>query len=487
MKAHFVLAVVLLLPASACSQTPGSNLNSIRNLIGAERYSEALPLARHEVVADSGSAKAHDLLGRVLTRLNRPAEAISELNAAASLAPGDCGIFIDLGEAQLGLYANGIADWRKAHGDSPMLGTISSDIPGAQTGGSFPSPPQGSPITDETGKVSQLPHLDSEARQPRFDPGHSGLRALRPPVAAMNAAEREKAEEPARSALLSFDKALAIDPLSVDALKGRAAALYALADYQTAATAYEKAAVAAKTDETLYQMAADAYSRTQKPNDAIRMWEEVIRIEPMRRSAYRNLVAVYDSFRKARWEARYYGAMEQLVSGKPAAALNGLKSVTEAHPEFAPGWRGLGSDYLALKDGANAVKCLNKAIEVDPTDGLSEYELGAALVLNGDSRNAHAHLVKAAQMRPDYAPVWFVLGQQAEKEEDPDTAIAMYERAIERRPNWADAHFNLGALYLDKHESALALQHLERYLKLNPDASDSQDVRKIVEQIRAIK
>jgi tetratricopeptide (TPR) repeat protein len=396
-------------------------------------------------------------------------------------------VYIHLGEAQLSLYSKGVADWRKEHGDSPMLGTITSDIPGAQAGGSYRYAPQGGPVLGETDMMSQKARIENEVRNPRFDPGHSSMGELRSPVAAMNAAEREQHLEPARAALASFGKALTIDPGSPGALKGRAYSLFALEEFGPAADAFEKAAAAAKTNDALYQMAGDAYARADRPDDSIRMWEEVIRIEPARLRAYRNLVALYASFRKGHWESRYYEAMDRLVLGKPVASLDGLKWVTENHPDFALGWRGLGSAYLAMKDGANAVKCLEKATEVDPKDGLAEYELGAALILGGEAKQAHSHLMKAAQMRPDYAPVWFALGQQAEKDSDPDTAIAMYERALENRPNWADAHYSLGALYLDKHESAPALQHLERYLALKPDAPDSKDVRKVVDQIRAMK
>lgn len=486
MKAVSVLAVALLLPLCTLAQSPGSNLTAIENLIGADRFDDALPMARHEVIADSGSAKAHDLLGRVLTRLNRPGEAVSELTTASSLASGDHDICVHLGEAQLSLYWKGIADWRKAHGGSPILGAPTSDVPGARPGGRFPFGPDGDPVRGEPDATPDISRPPKDPRGRRSDGGQTAGRDHVSPVAAMSATEREECAVPARAALASFGRALTLDPGSVDALKGRAYALYALADYTGAADAFEKAAAAAKTDDRLFQMAGDAYARIVKPGDAIRMWEEVIRIEPMRLGAYQKLVSLYGSSGRERWVAKYYLAMERLASGKAAASLDGLKAITEDHPEYAPGWRGLGSAYLALKDGANAVRCLEKSIEADPKDGLSEYQLGAAFILNGESTVAHRHLVKAAQLRPDYAPVWFALGQQAEKQGDAETAIAMYEKAAERRPYWADAHYNLGAVYLDKHELAAALQHLERYLKLKPDAPDSKDVSRVVDQIRAM-
>lgn len=487
MKHLTVFAVSLMLGAAAFAAAPSADLDAIRVLLDSGRGAQALPLARHAVVSDAGSAVTHDLLGQVLTSLGRPAEALPELSAASRIEPSSAGILVHLGDAHLALFAQASAQWKRAHGAGTMLGTLTSAVPGAQAGGSYRYSPDNSPVLGETDTFSILTRNENEGHDPRYDPGKSFMGALSRPVSAMTAKEREGFEAPARQALLAFDRALTIDPANSPALRGRAFALYAVSDFEAAGPACEKAADALKTDDSMYRMGAEAYTRTDRPNDAIRMWERVADLQPTHVKAYERLEDLYSGFRQPRWEARYYGAMARLVHGKADSALDTFKRITENHPEFSPGWRAAGSACLALKDPQKAVDYLRKAVDLDPKDGLSQYELGAALVMAGDSKPAHGHLVTAAQLRPDYAPVWFMLGQMAEKEADPDTAIDMYTRALERQPNWAEAHYNLGALLLEKRESAKALQHLERYLALNPKASDAADVRKVVDQLNAPK
>ncbi|HEY3411826.1 MAG TPA: tetratricopeptide repeat protein [Armatimonadota bacterium] len=487
MKHLSVLAVTLSLGAAALAEAPSEDMDAIRTLLDAGRGADALPLARHAVVADAGSAATHDLLGQVLTSIGRPSEAIGELSTASGIEPSNATILVHIGEAQLAIFTQGLDKWRRAHPEERTTRSLTPVISGAMAGGLFRYLPGGGTGWGESDSASSLTHRDIEARDSHYDPRGYYMGALSRPGTAMTAKDRETFQEPVRQSLLAFDRALAIDPVSPSALHGRAYALYVVSDFEAAGPACEKAAAALKTDDSLYQMAAVAYTRTDRTDDAIRMWEKVADLQPARLDPYKRLEDLYKGPDKPRWQARYYAAMCRMVSGNADEALDRLTWITANHPEYEPGWRAYGSACLALRDPQKAVESLRKAVVLEPKDGLAEFELGAALIMAGDSKSAHGHLLTAAQLRPDFAPAWFTLGQIAEKESDPDTAIAMYERALERQPNWPEAHFNLGALLLEKRESAKALQHLERYLALSPKASDAKDVRKVVDQIKAAR
>jgi len=472
-------------PAGPPASSAGADLDAASYLFQRGRYAAALPLAERAVAATPESVAARDLLGQVLTKLDRPDEAVASLTRAAGADPRNADVLVHLGEAQLTQFAAGIRTWRHVHGDNPMLGTITSDIPGALAGGSARYSPEGGPVLGQTNKTAVLTRNPNERPLPRFDPGRSAMGMLRRSVTDMNVKEREKYEAPARAALATFEKALTLSPDSIGARRGRAYAIFSLGDYAEAGEAFDSAVEVARTDIGLNEMAADSYARADRPNDSIRAWESVINLNPAHPEAYRHLRELYGTFRRSRWEGRYYSAMERLLDGRPEKALKDLDWITTHRPEFAPGWRATGSAYIALKKPDLAIQNLDKALELDPGNGLTEYELGVAYMRRGEIPEARSRFTKAASLRPDYAPAWFSLGVTAEREKDPDSAIAAYEKAVALRPNWAEAHYNLGALLLDRRFGAEAVEHLEQYIALKPNAADASEVRKALDEVRA--
>ena len=84
-----------------------------RTSFAAGRFEEALSAARSALATDPGSADAHRLAARVLSRLGRHSDAVDELRRAVQVDPLTPDVHLDLGFAavRVGDFANARASW----------------------------------------------------------------------------------------------------------------------------------------------------------------------------------------------------------------------------------------------------------------------------------------------------------------------------------------------------------------------------------------
>jgi tetratricopeptide (TPR) repeat protein len=74
-------------------------------------------------------------------------------------------------------------------------------------------------------------------------------------------------------------------------------------------------------------------------------------------------VPLSDVLRGEELFARAYAA---LTEGRPADALRGFEEVLELVPRHYPSWGNLGAAYLAMEQHEDAVRCLRRALELNP-------------------------------------------------------------------------------------------------------------------------
>src|SRR5262249_23947442 len=101
-----------------------------------------------------------------------------------------------------------------------------------------------------------------------------------------------------------------------------------------------------------------------------------------------------------------------------------------------------------------AIANYHHALDLEPNDALTRYNLALALKYNGESRQA----------------------------------VDEFERALALKPKWADAHFGLGATWLELNDLSSARKELQAAVELDPknpnahlllarDASHQYDLR----------
>ena len=468
MKLPLAPIIIILSSNSSFAQTTPVTLDSTRALVTDQRYADAQPAAEALLKADASSAAGHDLLGQCLWRIDKPDAdaAVKELTQAVTLDPKSAAYQCHLADAYMAKFQINLGAWVKDH-NHDMLGMVNRTVPTVMSGG----PDVGAVLFEE-------PRINDRS------------------AAQMNPKEWMRLESSVKSSLAAYNAALALEPVNKPAMRGKGLASLIIGEWKDTVASWKSAGIP-PFDSFLWEIFKNVTDGHAKGGESIDLWEMVSQAQPTNAWAYWNLRELYNEFHRADWRFGYYDAMRMLFANQitnesdahkpsPKDALNGLKEVTDKHPEYAPGWRGTGMTLLVLKDKKGAAESFAKAVSLDPTDGYSFLMLGAGQLAGGDAQAAQTNLAKAAKNRPDDAAAWSALGAAAEKNKDLDGAEMYYQRAVELAPNWPDARFSLGSILLDRRKGAEALPHLQRYVELEPEAKNVKDVKKAIEQVQAI-
>lgn len=130
-----------------------------------------------------------------------------------------------------------------------------------------------------------------------------------------------------------------------------------------------------------------------------------------------------------------HDAMFDVEDARYEEALPLLKKALAEQPNLPVANMQYGMAQARLKNYAEAIGPLQKAVELMPDNGMGRYELGLALFETGDWKGA--------------AP--------------------QFEAAVARAPKWADAQFSLASVYARIDRVPEGMQHLDTCLSLNPE------------------
>jgi len=108
------------------------------------------------------------------------------------------------------------------------------------------------------------------------------------------------------------------------------------------------------------------------------------------------------------------------------------------------GWRNKGGALYFLGKYEEAIKCYDKAIEIDPNNSVVWNNKGLALYFLGKYDEAIKCYDKAIEIDPNDADVWNNKGDSLDSLGKYEEAITSYDKAIEIDPNDADVWNNKG-------------------------------------------
>src|SRR6516165_8712512 len=92
------------------------------------------------------------------------------------------------------------------------------------------------------------------------------------------------------------------------------------------------------------------------------------------------------------------------------------------------------TQFAQHKSWDQAIANYRKALELEPNDALTHYNLAFALKYKGDNANA----------------------------------LQEFQTALQLKPKWADAHYGLGATWYELHDQAAAVKELRNAIELDP-------------------
>jgi len=129
----------------------------------------------------------------------------------------------------------------------------------------------------------------------------------------------------------------------------------------------------------------------------------------------------------------------------------------------------LGACYKAVNKIDNAIKSLEKAIDINPEYDEALFNLGVIYQEIGQINAAINSYKKAIRVNNSYVNAHNNLGLILLKNEQFDAAIDHFEWAISFNPNFAEAHNNLGATLLALGQIDAAVESYNMAVKIKPD------------------
>jgi regulator of sirC expression with transglutaminase-like and TPR domain len=167
------------------------------------------------------------------------------------------------------------------------------------------------------------------------------------------------------------------------------------AEWQKAAQGYENAIKYMPTDNTIKELLGCSYLFLGKKNEAIKLFEEVIR-NPDNDDISKDTLAIDIVSGKVTPDALKVIFMRQNETRKSIVAKKlALIETCKKHPQFRSGLFQLASTYLKLQRPQEAIDTLEKLSALDPNDITCEYYLAALYLMRYNDQLSLKHLLQA--------------------------------------------------------------------------------------------
>ena len=156
-----------------------------------------------------------------------------------------------------------------------------------------------------------------------------------------------------------------------------------------------------------------------------------------------------------------------------ADAVKWLERAVELEPKNKEAWYYLGRAYYTEKDVPDAQKAFLTVLDLDPRDARAENNLG--LIFESEAKvtqalDAYRQAIAWQQGSPRPSEQPYVnLGNLLMKEGRTEEAIPHLQRAVSLAPSNAFCHLKLGEAYRRVHRSDEARRELERATQLEPE------------------
>ena len=132
-------------------------------------------------------------------------------------------------------------------------------------------------------------------------------------------------------------------------------------------------------------------------------------------------------------------------------------------------WMTAGDVYTQVDDYKDALRCFEKAIELDPTMDRAHHFAGVALVRLGRPSEAIPQFEAELKLSPDDPDTQYNLAYALLETSQKDQAMAILQKLIAAHPDHAQAQYELGKELLSSGNKNEAIVHLEAAARLDPN------------------
>lgn len=234
----------------------------------------------------------------------------------------------------------------------------------------------------------------------------------------------------------AFGEAYELNPRSVEAMLGLAAATQAQGKTRLARDWMSSAVAIAPGQANLLQAQARLLTEQGLLPDAERSYHAAIASHPGIVQLKLDLAALY---------------LDKL--GKPGQAVDLLREVVRQHPEMAAAQLGLGMALSADGKLDEASRALEDAARRDPGNPIVHHALGVVCLKQGQAERALTSLDKALSLRKDLASAVLARGDALQMLGRHEQAVEAYRRAATLLPQSVVPHL----------QRARALERMEKF------------------------
>ena len=153
----------------------------------------------------------------------------------------------------------------------------------------------------------------------------------------------------------------------------------------------------------------------------------------------------------------------------PVEAKRALETATELAPDNPVYSYAMGAILLEYSDRSRAVPYLRKFVAARPDDPRGHLALATAYFATYDFDAAKAELAKPVQAPETKDNAEYLLGRIAAQDGDLPTAITHFRKLVVSQPNWPEAHAELAAALFDQNDTAGARKQVDATLALDPE------------------
>lgn len=171
-----------------------------------------------------------------------------------------------------------------------------------------------------------------------------------------------------------------------------------------------------------------------------------------------------------------------LKQEKTDEAIKTYQEALRIYPNRSEFHRALGDIYIQQEKEEEALKAYEAAVKFDGEDAEALYSLGQSYIKSGDLTKAHEQFAKVTQLTPTSAAGFYGLGQVARASGDLDDAVKQLNNAIRVNRNFEIAYVELGRTYAEKGDFYRASDQLAFLEYRNSDKAS--ELRDYIEQAK---
>ncbi len=168
-----------------------------------------------------------------------------------------------------------------------------------------------------------------------------------------------------------------------------------------------------------------------------------------------------------------HDAMFEVEDARYEEAIPLLKKALAEQPELPAANMQYGIANARLKNYAEALGPLQKAVKLMPDNGLGRYELGLALFETGDWKGAAPEFEAAVARAPKWADAQFSLASVYARTDRVPDAMDHLDICLSLDPAHYRANLLRGRILSLQHKSAEALPNLQKAVELQPDSREA--------------